>query len=213
MRCLEAVITLRGIEPEVSRTLKIPLEKTFHEFHNLIQLVFSWQNTHLYKFTVRNPEVEIISDRDVYSKYRETYLTGEKEFSESVDLREAFTPDTRLSYDTSLGDVISELSSVVYTYDMGDSWTHDIRIAGFSECRGEKLLGATGITPPEDSGGAAGYSKIKDALFNPDHKNNRILWEWARDKGYTGKEPDLAELNEIISSGTLTEEYKLEDNH
>jgi hypothetical protein len=69
-----------------------------------------------------------------------------------------------------------------YTYDFGDDWEHDIRLekvlpaelqAGHPVC-----LAGKGACPPEDCGGAWGYTDLKATLADPSADEHEERLEW-----------------------------------
>lgn len=61
-----------------------------------------------------------------------------------------------------------------YLYDFGDGWEYSVRIHGIApaDLQGSypRLLEATGMRPPEDSGGPWGYAEKLEALTDPSHE-------------------------------------------
>jgi hypothetical protein len=61
--------------------------------------------------------------------------------------------------------------NIMYTYDFGDDWEHDVILENFSQNDGgdalPALLRGHGACPPEDCGGALGYDRLKEIMANP----------------------------------------------
>src|SRR3546814_5633954 len=61
-----------------------------------------------------------------------------------------------------------------YLYDFGDGWEHSVKIQGIAPADPQgsypRLLEATGMRPPEDSGGPWGYAEKLEALTDPAHE-------------------------------------------
>ena len=133
-----------------------------------------WENYHLYKFTIRGIDYSI--------------------------------PDFELEMEnakrTKLDDVISsERERLVYEYDFGDGWEHDILV--------EKILPAekgkrypiciTGkrACPPEDCGGIWGYAELLEIIQDPDHEEYEEKMEWLGEE-FDPEEFDLNRVNRML---------------
>lgn len=78
--------------------------------------------------------------------------------------------------------VTGEKFKFLYTYDMGDSWEHEVLV--------EKVLPADPQTrypicltgkracPPEDCGGVWGYASFLEAIRSLDHPDRDAMLEW-----------------------------------
>jgi hypothetical protein len=69
---------------------------------------------------------------------------------------------------------------LVYSYDAGDGWTHEIVLERVLEHEAAigypRVIEGAGACPPEDCGGPAGYAELLDALADdrhPDHDEAR----------------------------------------
>lgn len=94
---------------------------------------------------------------------------------------------TKLSEKVALGQVFCKVGAkVLYTYDYGDSWEHEVKLVGrlstneetpVPSCIDGQLAG-----PPEDCGGVPGYEELRE-LFGrtdlDDDEQERV--EWAGD--------------------------------
>ncbi|MBQ9645295.1 MAG: plasmid pRiA4b ORF-3 family protein [Prevotella sp.] len=160
-------IQIRGIkQPPVWRRIEIPAELTFHDLHWTIQKAFGWENAHLYQFqkqpydrgwTVSEPD----PDGD--------YMMGAK----SIDSRE-----------TVVGPFLKEkkLTKLVYVYDFGDDWIHDMTLEKTSpevSLEHPVCLAGKGACPPEDVGGPWGYEEMKHLLAEePDGEETQSYMDW-----------------------------------
>ena len=70
----------------------------------------------------------------------------------------------------------------VYTYDFGDSWEHLITVEQVQTASAglhyPHCTDGAGACPPEDCGGAPGYSDLKVALADPAHEEHHAMLEW-----------------------------------
>ena len=85
------------------------------------------------------------------------------------------------------GHILSEFfpkyKRMIYTYDMGDNWEHQIRLIRVIEDYDKEspyLLKASGQTPPEDVGGVGGFISFREIILNPDHPEYKVMKEWSR---------------------------------
>jgi hypothetical protein len=48
----ELHVELRGIRPKIWRSLQVPLQYSLNELHDILQVAFGWQNSHLLDYEV-----------------------------------------------------------------------------------------------------------------------------------------------------------------
>jgi len=74
-------------------------------------------------------------------------------------------------------------SSLSWTYDFGDNWTHEVVAESIEEIQpGTRYPVCTAgerACPPEDCGGAWGYEELLAALADPSHEEHESMVEWA----------------------------------
>jgi hypothetical protein len=165
-RAFELKITLDLEIYAAERKILVPADLRFTYFHKLIQDIFDWNNYHLYDFTIYNK------------------ATGERELR-MVPFEEDLEFDTSavLMKDHLLSDVFPENKQMVYTYDFGDNWKHEIELVQvIEEYEGELpyLLEAKGQTPPEDVGGVGGFIEFRKIILDKDNPNHEAAKEWVR---------------------------------
>ena len=71
-----------------------------------------------------------------------------------------------------LSEFFPEYNYMLYTYDMGDNWEHEIQLVRVIENYDKEspcLLEASGQTPPEDVGGVGGFLNFREIMLNPSH--------------------------------------------
>jgi hypothetical protein len=151
-------VTLRDIDPPIWRQLLIPDRLTLHQLHRVLQLVFGWQDYHLYAFEV-----------------------GDRRF-EAPD-PEAEGENAGTTPVSALG--LSVGTEFVYRYDYGDDWEHGILVeevapdaGGEEEPTWPQLLDGARAGPPEDCGGAHGYAELAATLKRPRSQAYAELHEW-----------------------------------
>lgn len=93
-------ITIEGTHPPVWRRIVVPEKITFEELHNIIQIIFGWENEHLHAFTIPSENVVIDDEEDSMDHFREDR--------------------------TLLEQFIFDYKWIRYTYDFGDDWRHKI---------------------------------------------------------------------------------------
>lgn len=81
-----------------------------------------------------------------------------------------------------LSEFIPENKFILYTYDMGDNWEHQIELVREIDEHNEEspyLLEASGQAPPEDVGGVGGYIEFLEIILDPDHPEHEEKKTWA----------------------------------
>ena len=172
----EFEIKVAGIEPAIRRRIQINANDTFEDLHMLLQIVFGWNNIHLFEFTV-DGVIITMPDED-----------GNLE------------PEDKNAFAISLSTLLTKGKKIEYLYDFDDNWAHEITLV--EELKDELLIfpnclsGERGA-PIENSGGIPGYLHILDVLTQPQSEEYEDIKEWVGDD-FDPEEFDLAEANEII---------------
>jgi len=151
-------IQIRGIKsPSVWRIVTVPGDYSFHRFHQVIQAAFGWFDYHLYEFRPTETSETCIALPD-----------EEFNIEPVIDSSEA----TIEQYFHRKGD------KMVYTYDLGDNWVHDIRLMEILASRPHRAHceDGQGMCPPEDIGGTQGYAQMKKAFDKKPFDN--VYREW-----------------------------------
>lgn len=145
------------------RRVIVPLNISFHRFHQIIQVLFDWQDSHLHEFRMFKVE----SDEEVFG-----YGDGsEMKLEDSLFLSEYIPPHNYMKY----------------IYDFGDYWEHKIVIEEVrmdQSVRSPLCLEGEGTAPPEDCGGEPGFEEFLYVMQNPSHENYQFMSEWARGQLY-----------------------------
>jgi Plasmid pRiA4b ORF-3-like protein len=155
---IELEIALRGYKPKISRRVLVRKNSTFHELHYVIQFAMGWTNSHLYQFKVGRSQYIGLPHPDDYE--------------EMVDSRKL-----------KISSLLSEpKNKVVYEYDFGDSWEHDVVVKKMHAAKpGEKypvLIAGKLACPPEDCGGVWGYADLLETLKNPKSEDYEDMLDW-----------------------------------
>jgi hypothetical protein len=141
-RALTVYVELQGAEPAVWRRLVVPGDTTLDRLHEVLQAAMGWTDSHLHRFfTGTSPGA--------------TYFLTQWDLEEG----EEGTPESEVRLDQLLQDVGD---SVLYEYDFGDSWDHELRLEKVQALAGGHEVRCThgaGACPPEDVGGIPGYAQ------------------------------------------------------
>ena len=97
--------------------------------------------------------------------------------------------------------VTGEKKKFFYTYDMGDSWEHEILVEKVLPydplVRYPVCLTGKRACPPEDCGGVWGYADFLEAIQQPAHPEHESMLEWVGG----AFDPDafiLSEVNQLL---------------
>lgn len=143
-------VTLYGSKPPIWRRLELPSPMTLGRLHHVLQAAFTWDGYHLHVFETVCGEFGDPLQDDGWA---------ERQDEETVTIAQV---------------AAAEKAKIVYVYDFGDDWRHDIAV--------EKILpAAPGIAyprctagrreaPPEDCGGIWAYDPDPPEFgqFDPD---------------------------------------------
>ncbi|MCL2493304.1 MAG: plasmid pRiA4b ORF-3 family protein [Clostridiales bacterium] len=165
-RAFEIVVSLDLDIYTAVRRLIVPAGITFFCLHELLQRVFDWRNCHLHDFNV-------LDEKGRNSVARIVACTDDLEYGGEAALER----DLRLSA------YFPKYNHIIYMYDMGDNWEHNIELVRVMEDYGEDspyLLEAIGQTPPEDVGGVPGFIEFREIMLDPKHPDHAKTKEWAR---------------------------------
>lgn len=136
-------VSLRGISPMIWRRLLVPAEMTLYGLHRVVQISFGWEDYHLHAFKL-------------HGRRYGTMWTGERHHDATG--REVTLADLRLRV----------RQRILYEYDFGDLWEHEIRVEARLERESGKVYpictAGARAGPPEDIGGPPGYHALLDRL-------------------------------------------------
>jgi hypothetical protein len=105
-------IMLKGSKPPIWRRLEVRDTMTFYELHQAIQIAFEWYDSHLHGFDIRKTNGISVNEYNSIGPKNEEYGFFDFEQDEKAVL---------------LGDIFrKEQDKVIYTYDFGDNWEHEI---------------------------------------------------------------------------------------
>ena len=176
-KMMQFQIVLRDITPKIWRKIQVPSDYNFQQLHIAIQDAMGWFDCHLHEF--------ILQDNENISK---TFSIGL--LDEEMDLEE----DDGMRDETNY--LIKDYfrvknTKILYNYDFGDQWEHDIIYEGVINAKVAKPICIDGANPcpPEDAGGQSGYREFLKVMKNPNDKQHEEMSEWYRTQrtGCNGK--------------------------
>jgi hypothetical protein len=147
------------VDPPIWREITVPDSYSLDQLHRCIQLVFEWFDYHLYQF-----------------QFEARRFEGADSEMEGEDA--AAVPLADLDLATG--------STLLYLYDMGDGWEHDIvmRSAQPNMAAGDGpdllayVVAGARAAPPEDVGGPPGYERLVTALARRNGPGDQDLIDW-----------------------------------
>lgn len=156
-------ITLLGIKPPIWRRIQVK-DCTLDELHEHIQTAMGWTNSHMHQFHI--------------GERRCGNLQLFEEDMEEFDMMDSTT--------TKLSDIFpasDKGSYIIYEYDFGDGWEHQILFEGIVPPEKRKKYPAcvdgARACPPEDVGGVWGYEDFAQAITDPNHEQHQYFLEWS----------------------------------
>ena len=175
-------VSLRDSKPKIWRRILISSDLLLSDFHKIIQTTMGWTNSHLHQF---------IKNRTFYTRKMadDDFWGG----MDSVDYSKIRISDL----------LKKEKDRIIYEYDFGDGWEHDIILEKI-DTNGEYKNIPTCLTgknncPPEDCGGIWGYENMLEILKHPDHEEYEEYIEWLGEE-FDSKYFDKNEINEMLKT-------------
>lgn len=152
-------VSLRGLNPPVWRRIELPSLTTLKQFHRILQTSMGWENQHLHEYVVGG----------------QRYGVPDPAYNDPGEV--VAEAGVRLAA------VLPELDAeVLYLYDFGDYWQHDIRLEAVSQPESgttyPRLLDGARSCPPEDCGGPGGYAELLEILLDPVHEEFEQMCTW-----------------------------------
>ncbi len=149
-------VVLTNTKPKIWRRLLVNSDILLVDLHRIIQTAMGWTNSHLHLFN------------DGMTDYAP---------------REFEVEGSRNSRTIKLNSILKkEKSKILYEYDFGDSWNHDIILEKIikEEETGQipRCIKGKRNCPPEDCGGTWGYSDLLLTISNPKHEDYESMMEW-----------------------------------
>lgn len=162
-------ISLLDVGVPVWRRVQVNSHTTFRELHDVIQVAFEWYDSHLHNFAIRKlngqkiQKIFIEPDNEYQGPNSDT---GWGSFASSIEILNENEESLAKWFK-------QEKDRVVYTYDFGDDWEHEIVLEKILEPAPDMYypicLKAKNDTPEENSRGEL-IDADDSLLVNPDSK-------------------------------------------
>lgn len=169
-------VTLKYIRPPIWRRILIASTTNLGNVHIALQVVMGWTNSHLHEFL----------------KGSERYGEPDEEFPSDIHDEAKFRLDQILK---------QEKDKLIYTYDFGDSWEHEVLLEKILPFEHSVVLPTCikgkRACPPEDVGGIGGYAMFLDAVSDPRHPEYKEVREWVGGD-FDSEHFDLDEVNVLL---------------
>lgn len=182
---LQIKITLRHSKPPIWRRFQVESNVTLGQLHRILQILMGWWDGHLHQFRAG----------DVY--YADLHPEEDLEcFYDAID-------ENMVKVSAVLEKVKQK---VVYEYDFGDGWEHELVLEKILEPDGgvqyPVCTGGKRRCPPEDCGGIGGYRHMLTVIKDPTHPEHLEMLEWAPE-GFDAEEFEPDEVNAAFRAANL----------
>ena len=194
-RVFQLKVELLDTNPLVWRRLMVAEDVSLWELHIILQIVMGWKNAHLMQFHVRgscfaHPSLNRPGD-------------DELEDAHNMMLREAFP---------------RQGSRIIYEYDFGDSWAHQIVLEKAIEMdkaqyKNPFCVEGENAGPPEDCGGVYGFEELKRIIADPEDKEYEEMSDWLYSyySNYDPSKFSLSAVNRILNQGSAKYSKRYDD--
>lgn len=169
-------VTLRYVKPPVWRRFLMASSDTLEELHCVLQAGMGWTSSHLHEF---------VSGRDRYG-------VPDEDFPDDIHDESGYL----------LGQVLKkEKDTLLYVYDFGDGWEHEVLLEKIKPFDTELVLphclDGAGACPPEDVGGPPGYEHFLEAITDSAHPEHDELIGWSGGD-FDSSRFDVALTNDLL---------------
>ncbi|MBQ1018169.1 plasmid pRiA4b ORF-3 family protein [Micromonospora sp. D93] len=174
-------VGLREAKPPIWRRLELPADISLADLHDIIQVAFGWDDSHLHVFETPYGDFGV-ADREL--GYR------------------AEAPVTLEQVAPAVGDRLR------YTYDFGDNWAHDIvveKVLPRQPIAYPRCTGGRRAAPPDDCGGIWGYAELVEVLSDPGHPEHGDRLDWLGLASAADFQParfDATEITRALTEGS-----------
>jgi hypothetical protein len=179
-------VTLQHVTPKVTRDLLVPSNLSLARLHQALQVAMGWEDAHLHEFIVGT-----LRDGQRYgppASARESAFDGPGVQSENRATLQQIVP--------------AKGGRLIYWYDFGDDWYHEIVVKEVAVAQGQvgipRCVAGAGACPPEDCGGPPGYANLLEAISDPKHEDHEDMLDWVGD-GFDPAAFDLEGVNEELA--------------
>ncbi|KAM7212212.1 plasmid p 4b orf-3 family protein, partial [Rhypophila decipiens] len=159
------------VDPPVERTLSCPARATFYQLQQVLQVAFGWASAHLFEFSVKgNSHSLSIGDPDDDDDFGfiddSNASMGRPRTTRKSSVRFKlckYFEDEKFWDDQTL-----EPQTLMYEYDFGDGWEHDITLVNRAPATKKFVcVSGTGHEVAEDVGGSYGWEDLKNIYRIP----------------------------------------------
>ena len=168
-------VALADTDPLIWRRVEMPVDASLKMLHDVIQGAMGWLDCHLWEFEAGNRRYGV----------PDAGWQDDKVFA---------AKNTRLRTLLDRG-----VRSLLYTYDMGDSWEHIVTVEAIEDGQGgskyPRYIAGERRAPPEDCGGTPGFEAFLEAIADPEHPEHKDATEWHH--GCYGQPFDPGTLDEL----------------
>lgn len=169
-KALEVKVTMELEHFDVWRKVMVPLNFTFYELHEVMQVLFDWQDYHVHDFIIldgNKPQINIIENEEELDYQRDIPMVMGKNMT--------------------IENYLPKYKTVNYRYDFGDGWEHIIKVQNLTfdyDKNYAYCLDGKGDAPPEDVGGEGGYEQFVEIMNDPTHEERENMKLWAEGQRY-----------------------------
>ena len=158
----EIEVTLRETPPPVWRRILVQGDMTLGRLHAVLQIAMGWQGSHLHMFRIGG----------------KTYGDLENEMDDGESITGGDENEITVAMAFKAGK-----SRMVYEYDFGDCWEHDLKVVKVhppeaAPDSGPACVAGARACPPEDVGGTPGYGHFLEVMADPEHEEYEDLSGW-----------------------------------
>ncbi len=183
-------VTLKNFNPAIWRRILVKSDVTLGTLHAIIQMVMGWSGGHMHQFILgKRPNLLFIGSPEGFDD-------GEMENEDEATVSQVLP---------------AAKSKMVYEYDFGDGWEHEIVLEKIVQAEKgvyyPQCLAGENACPPDDVGGVWGYGDFLEAISNPDHPEHEERLEWIGGD-FDPQEFDLADVNKRLKN--LKKQVKFE---
>jgi len=165
---LQFKITLKETNPIIWRRIQISELCSFWDLHVAIQDAMGWLDCHLHHFEVNHP-IE----------------TGKQYMGIPTD-EDHDVLNTLPGWEYKVKDYLIINPKMIYEYDYGDGWTHEIVFEGLHNKQPSQqypvCLAGERKCPPEDVGGTHGFEEFLRVIADPNDDEHESSLEWVGGK-------------------------------
>lgn len=145
------------------------------DLHRILQTTMGWTNSHLHLFADQKYE----------------YAPEEFEIEDTKDSRTVKLKDI----------LYQENQKILYEYDFGDGWEHEICLEKITEDVGGKqiprCIKGKRNCPPEDCGGIGGYEVLLEIISDPENEEHDEMLDWLGGE-FDPEYFSMKEVNELL---------------